>query len=216
MFPMTALLLKSFGSLRKTTKLAMSSGPPLHQQVLESLAEPSQCTYPETWWGKALTCSWYSSKVSLPMKRSIFICIFEYPFTNKLCYVQERRWMRFVCYRGITKTWFLWDQWTVGWLWWISQLHSCSLETKDVTGKTTSLLYLLHCKLPWWCSTCTSIIMKTVYDNPQGRIRSHTCVVKQIFVCLRCKQCSVNTFQNPVFTGVETWDEQAVAKGTFF
>ncbi len=54
--------------------------------------------------------------------------------------------------------------------------------------------YLLHCKLPW-CSTCTSIIMN-------------------IFVCLRCKQCSVNTFQNPVFTGAETWDEQAVAEGT--
>uniref|UniRef100_A0A8C1CMF8 Protection of telomeres protein 1 n=1 Tax=Cyprinus carpio carpio TaxID=630221 RepID=A0A8C1CMF8_CYPCA len=27
-----------------------------------------------------------------------------------------------------------------------------------------------------------------------------------------CKKCSLNTFQNPVFTGVETWDEQAVAK----
>uniref|UniRef100_A0A8C1VEE8 Protection of telomeres protein 1 n=1 Tax=Cyprinus carpio TaxID=7962 RepID=A0A8C1VEE8_CYPCA len=27
-----------------------------------------------------------------------------------------------------------------------------------------------------------------------------------------CKQCSLNTFQNPVFTGVETWDEQAVAQ----
>ncbi|XP_058623683.1 protection of telomeres protein 1 isoform X3 [Onychostoma macrolepis] len=27
-----------------------------------------------------------------------------------------------------------------------------------------------------------------------------------------CKQCSLNTFQNPVFTGVETWDEQAVAE----
>lgn len=26
-----------------------------------------------------------------------------------------------------------------------------------------------------------------------------------------CKQCSRNTFENPVFTGVETWDEQAVA-----
>uniref|UniRef100_A0A673HMZ8 Protection of telomeres protein 1 n=1 Tax=Sinocyclocheilus rhinocerous TaxID=307959 RepID=A0A673HMZ8_9TELE len=27
-----------------------------------------------------------------------------------------------------------------------------------------------------------------------------------------CKQCSLNTFQNPVFAGVETWDEQAVAE----
>uniref|UniRef100_A0A671NK97 Protection of telomeres protein 1-like n=1 Tax=Sinocyclocheilus anshuiensis TaxID=1608454 RepID=A0A671NK97_9TELE len=27
-----------------------------------------------------------------------------------------------------------------------------------------------------------------------------------------CKQCSLNTFQNPVFTGVEIWDEQAVAE----
>ncbi len=32
-------------------------------------------------------------------------------------------------------------------------------------------------------------------------------------MCLRCKQCSEH-FQNPVFTGVETWDEQAVAEGT--
>lgn len=43
--------------------------------------------------------------------------------------------------------------------------------------------YLLHSKLPW-CSTCTSIIMKTVYDKPQGRIRSHLYVVKRIFVCV--------------------------------
>ncbi|XP_067292194.1 protection of telomeres protein 1 isoform X3 [Pseudorasbora parva] len=27
-----------------------------------------------------------------------------------------------------------------------------------------------------------------------------------------CKQCSLNTFENHVFTGVETWDEQAVAR----
>uniref|UniRef100_A0A673NJ32 Protection of telomeres protein 1 n=1 Tax=Sinocyclocheilus rhinocerous TaxID=307959 RepID=A0A673NJ32_9TELE len=27
-----------------------------------------------------------------------------------------------------------------------------------------------------------------------------------------CKQCSLNTFQNPVFTAVEIWDEQAVAE----
>ncbi|XP_050955785.1 protection of telomeres protein 1 isoform X3 [Labeo rohita] len=27
-----------------------------------------------------------------------------------------------------------------------------------------------------------------------------------------CKRCSLNTFQNPVFTGVETWDEQSVAE----
>lgn len=176
MFPMTALFLKSFGSLRKTTNLAMSSGPPLLQQVLESLAEPSQCTYPETWWGKALTCSWYSSKVSLTKKRReiIFLCSFEYLIKNMDSYLQERHWMRFVCYHGITKTWFLWDQWTAGWPFWISQLPSCSLETKDITGKKNKPTCFIV-KVPW-CSTCTSITMKTAYGtNP--REGSHVCVV---------------------------------------
>lgn len=147
----------------------------------------------------------------LTMKRSIFICIFEYPFTNKLCMYRNDAGWDLCVITGLQKP------------------GSCEISEQqdDSDGSHSSIpvlwrqkilrvrrqAYLLHCKLPW-CSACTSIIMKTVCDKPQGRIRSHLYAVKRIFVCLRCKQCSLNTFQNPVFTGVETWDEQAVAQGT--
>lgn len=160
---MTALLLKSFGSLRERTSLAMSSGPPLHQRALEKPAEPSQCTYPETWWGKALTCSWYSLRVRPTTNKSFFNIYLWHKFENIALYLQERRWMRFACYHAITKTWFLWDQRTAGWLWWISQLPSCSLETKDITGKRTGVHTSFYTRLVF--SVYISYV-NTVWQTP--------------------------------------------------